>query len=522
MLLLGLLVSLTATTAPAQAVTLQEEIDLGRKLDVEILKQTPLSTDKQAQKEIDELGQRLVKAGIRRPEIQYHFRILQDNDFNAFSTPGGYVYFTDRLWNVLRKDERIGVLAHEIIHSDRRHALDAMLKAQRRSIWLAVLLTAVNANNTWANIADMAHSLYTLKYSRGDERQADELGVELCQKAGFNPAGLLLAMRKIARFQTEQGGEPPKIFSSHPPTPERLQYITELLTKMGVPIPPEDVKGASVPGKIGEIKSARADFIEFTSSSPLKQGDVVWVMGPGWDFHYEKRTGKPVARAIVRTTGSVYGADVWPMDNAGSKDITKGAGVYAPASPKPETGVGSFEWRSRKPGDRATLRLETPAKPLDRFLARQVVWNADQTKLIYDNAGYVVVTGQPAESNYVALDRPEYSYAPVAADSVLVKLTDPDQKRWMGPIVSIGRSGGTIELLTQTSRDELSHDRDLGKRFDVVWPAWDPNEDYASRVIGKAAIKSLDKKIVLQMVSFSNGWTMADIQNGIDVYEEAK
>ena len=320
---LALLFALAAQPVAGWAVTLQEEIDLGKRLNDEILKQTPLSTDRAAQKEIDELGQRLVRAGIRRPEIEYHFQILQDDDFNAFAIPGGYVYFTQRLWNVMRKDERVGVLAHEIAHTDRRHAIDAMLKAQRRQIFLAILLTVVKANNTWANIADLAHSLYTLKYSRGDERQADEVGVELCQKAGFNPAGLLLAMRKINRFQSEQGGQPPKIFSSHPPTPERLQYLQQLLTRMNVPIPPEDVKDMPSPNRIGEVVRAAGGTVEFTSSKHLGDGDVVWIMRPGWDFYYENRTDRPAARAIVRGTGPNYSADVWPILRSEERRVGK-------------------------------------------------------------------------------------------------------------------------------------------------------------------------------------------------------
>lgn len=522
LLVLAVLCALAAQPVAGWAVTLQEEIDLGKRLNDEILKQTPLSTDRAAQKEIDELGQRLVKAGVRRPEIEYHFQILQDDDFNAFATPGGYVYFTERLWNVMRKDERVGVLAHEIAHTDGRHAIDAMLKAQKRQIFLAILLTAVKANNTWANIADMAHSLYTLKYSRGDEREADEVGVSLCQKAGFNPAGLLLAMRKINRFQSERGGEPPKIFSSHPPTPERLRYIEQLLTRMNVPIPPEDVKNVPSPNRIGEVARAAGGTLEFTSSKQLGDGDVVWVMGAGWDFYYENRTGKPVARAIVRGTGPNYSADVWPIPGAKSSEVAKGAGVHAPPAPKPETGVGRFQWRSRKPEDTADITLAKDLKPFDRLLARQTVWNQDFTKLVYDNTGYVVLTDAPAQKRYVALGRPEYSYAPVHADSILVKLKDPDEKRWVGPVVSIGRGGQTIEIATTRTRDQLARDQSLGKRFDVAVPAWDSRLEYVDRVVGKASVKSLDKKTVLQMISFSAGWGIENLENGFDVYEEPK
>lgn len=519
---LGLVLALGAVSAPVLAVTLQEEIELGKKLDVEILKQTPLSSDKQAQKEINDLGQKLVNAGIRRPEIEYHFKVIKDDDLNAFSTPGGYIYFSERLWDVLRRDERIGVLAHEIIHSDRRHGLDAMLNAQRRQMWLAVLLSAVNASSTWANIADLAHSLYTMKYSRADEREADRLGVDLCHKAGLNPAGLLLAMRKIKRFEEEAGARTPKIFSSHPPTKERLEYITQLLNNMGVPIPSESVNETQLGGFVGEITAVRADRIDFPSSKTLKVGDIVWVVGPGWDYHYENRTGRPVARGIVQTVGSTYSADIWPMPTAKAGQIKNGAGVYAFDPPKPETGAGRFEWRSRQTGDKASLVVDGGVKPFQRFLTRQIVWNADNNKLVYDNTGYVVALDSARSEPHVAITRPSYSYAPAAANSILVRFNDPDAKRWLGPIVSIGRSGQTIELATQRTRDELSSYQAVGKRFDVLRPAWDPKEDYSARLVGKAALRSLDRKIVLQMVGYAGGQSMDDVANGMDVYEEMK
>ncbi len=520
---LALILSVLAVVAsvasrPAGAVTLKEEVDLGRRLDGEILKQTPQVSDRQALKEIDELGQRLAK-GVWRPEIKYHFRILRDDDLNAFSTPGGYVYFSDHLWNVLRRDERIGVLAHEIVHSDRRHALDAILKAQRRQIWIAVLLTAVKANETWANVADLAHQVYTLKYSRGDEQQADEVGVELCQKAGFNPAGLLLAMRKIRRFQDERGGQPPKIFSSHPPTAEREQYLTKLLQSQGVPIPPEDVKDVPNPHRIGQVDAGDGQRVRFTTSQSLDKGSAVWLMGSGWDYHYENHTQVPIARAVVTSDASPYEAVVWPMPVGRANEIGKGTGVYAPPVPKPEDGVGKVVPVSHAVGDVGNLQLASELPRLQRLLARQVVWDKNYTKLIYDNVGYVVLTGGPGESKFVSLSRPRYSYAPVSENSILVKLSDPDQKRWYGPVVSIGRSGQTIELTTDRTRETLAGDRDSGKSFDVAIPAWDPMESYESRVVGTALLKSLDKKIVLQMTGFTLGWSMAAVHNGFDIYE---
>lgn len=507
--------ALTIACAPAMGISLREEIDLGKKIDSEILKQYALTNDEEALRQINEYGEKLIQ-GVWRPEIKYHFRILKDDQMNAFATPGGYVYFTERLWNTLREDERIGVLAHEIAHTDRRHALDAISKQQRRRLWMAVILTAVGASRIWGDVAGLAESLYTLKYSRGDEQQADEVGVELCEKAGYNAAGLLMAMRKIQRFQTEAGGEPPKIFSSHPPTRERLDYLRNLLVGKGVEIPPEDVVDEANPHLIGTVTVVDGRVVQFTHTEPRANDDIVWLMRPGWDFYYEKRTSVPIARGVVTgsTGNDTLTAETWPMPYARKGDIAAGVGVYAPPTPDIGQSVGTVH--QLDPEAPTVGRLESAERllALDRLLARQVVWNDDRTVLVTDNVGYLVVLDPANEVGFVAAQRGKYAYAPVAAGSALTRFSDPDQDRWVGPIVSIGRGGRTVEVLPNRL---LSAE----KTYEIAYPAWDPSDSYRTRVVGTAGFAPEGGKMVLKMTGFRNGWSIERIRNAFDVYEAA-
>ncbi len=521
LLIAGLLIAFGAACIPAGAVTVEQEIKLGKQINEEILRQTPVSSDAEAQKEIEEYGQQLAK-GVKRTEIKYHFVILKDDELNAFSIPGGYVYFNEHLWNIMRKDERIGILGHEMTHVDRRHALDAMLDAQRRQIWLAVLLTAVKANNTWGNVADLCHQIYSLKFSRIDEQQADEGSVYLCQKAGYNPAGILLAMRKIQRFETEQGGAPPKILADHPPSAERVHYLQQLLTKLGVPIPPETAKDIPNPYRIGEVTSVTNGDVEFTSSKQLAPGDVVWLMTFGWDYRYEDRTTVPAARAVVEGMASAYKAAFRILPGIAPQKIVKGLGVYLPPAPNPETGVGRVEPLTNQPGDPGQLVTSDHLDRFQRFLAREVVWNKDRSELIYDSTGYIVVTNPLANPPFISASRPCYGYAPLQSHSILAKVDDPEGNRWVGPILSIGRNSGTIEVLPDRAMDQLSRDKTAGKRYKIAFPAWDSTEPLEKRIIGTAVLKSFDKKIVLQMIGYSNGHCIDDINTGYDVYEEIK
>lgn len=506
-LILGVFLALAALPNAVQAMSVQEEIDTGKKIDAQIMKENKLYPDETAQKEMEQYGQKLAKY-VKRTQIPYHFKILKDNEFNAFSIPGGYVYFTDRLWNVLRKDERIGVIGHEITHVDKRHAIDAISKQQTRQTILAVILAATKAGDIWNNVASVAEQMYTLKYSRTDEEQADYGSVDLCMKAGYNPAGILLAMYKIKRFEDESGGAPPKIFSDHPPTKERLQYLKQLLVSKGIAVPEENVETASTPNKLGDVTSVNGDTVTFTSDKPLKIGDMVWLMREGWDSHYEKRTGVPAARGMVITTGQAPTAKVWVIKSAKPTQPTNGMGVYAPPVPAQEKGIGSFTLDASV----AHMRMDQKPQMLERLLAIQPVWNKDYSQLVNKPVGYLVVTDPTSATGYVAVQDQDYSYAPMETNSPLVKLDDPDHERWIGPIVSIGRSGATIEVKTSRALDK-------SKTYEVLYPAWDKEDTYKKRIIGTAKLQSTDHKIVLKITDFSGGFSINDVQNGFDVYE---
>ena len=494
----------------AWAVTLGEEIDLGFKIDAEIMRDNRLYQDSDAQKEINTYGKALVKH-VKRPNIEYYFKILDDDTMNAFSIPGGYVYFTSRLWNVLREDERKGVIAHEIMHVDERHALDAISKQRKRQTILSVILIATKASRLAGDVASMAEQLYSLKFSRADEEEADTGAVEMCKKAEYNPAGILLAMYKIRRFEDEAGGGPPKIFSDHPPTKERLDYLKKLLATRNIPVPEEKVEDAARADKIGEVTSTDKSTMTFTSSKPLKVGDVVWVTRDGWDSRYEKRTAVPSARGVVTALdASNYTAQFWMFANSKKWPVAKGMEVYAPPLPELKKGIGMLVADSGK----YNLKLDSSPQLYDRLLAQQIVWNKDNTQLIVDSAGYVVVSDPQKPSGYVGVQRAKYSYAPMESGAQLVKYNDPDQKRWVGPVLSIGRRNATIEI--------PSLKLDSSGNYDVLYPAWNSTDTYEQRRVGKARWQSgSGGKVVLKLELFSPGWSIADVQNGFDVYETA-
>jgi len=509
---LALFVTFLLVPASSWAISLQQEKEIGRSLDQEYLKKYSLTKDEAIAKDINDLGQRLAQF-VDRKEIEYTFRIIVDDQLNAFSIPAGYIYFTDRLWNTFREDERVGVLAHEIVHSDKRHALDAILKHNRRRLWTDVVLILLNASQSWFNLADAVNTMHELKYSRGDERQADEAGVQLCVKAGMNPAGLLLAMRKIRRFEDEAGGTPPKIFSSHPPTDERLRYLEEMMRDLGVAIPPEDIEEVPYPDKIGSVARVSGSTVGFVSSRTLRQGDVVWVMRPGWDYRYEKRTSVPSARCVVKTVGDTYTATATSVNPAVKAPYPLGSAIHAPAPPSRPTGFAAFT-----AGERGSVLAPANAtnhfKPFDRFAAHTQVWSRLENVPIYDRAGYVVITQTDPDVRYTTWTAPQYAYAPPEEGSVLIPVSDADQGRWIGPVISIGRVSGSVEVMPSQPMNQY-------KTYEIVVPPVNAEETYQSRVCATARFAPEKNKMVLKITSFNQNWNISRIQTGMDIYESA-
>lgn len=507
-LVVALTTALASMPRPVLAVTLQEEIELGKKIDAEVLKENPLSSDQSAQDEITRLGQIIVqKGGIRRPEIQYHFKVISGDDLNAFAVPGGYIYFTERLWNVLRTDERAGVLAHEIVHADRRHGLDAVLKLQKRSTILGAILIITGANQTIGDVVGVANQLYTLKYSRADERQADEIGTDLLKASNLNPAGLLMAMRKIGRFQSESGGRMPTILSSHPDTQERVRYLSEHLTKLGVPVPPEAITTRTSEGRIGAVVSRSGDTVVFSSSQPLKEGDAVWLMSKGWDYYFEHQVSVPSARVVVTAVKGNYTGRLYTIDAQKARAIARGSEVYMPPAPSPVAGVAVIKNSSLMASEGYT------PKKLDRLLAKDTVWDPKAEQLVQDSTAYVVLTEPANRNGYVSVQRARYSYAPLGSGSTLVRLDDPDEARWVGIVVSVGRSSKQVEVLA-------SKPLAISKVYEIAQPAWDKS-GYGTRVIATAKFTQSSGKVVMNVVNYTPGFSIADINNGYDIYEQA-
>lgn len=160
---------------------------------------------------------------------EYSFDVIDSKEVNAFAFPGGPVFFYTGLMDKLRtEDELGGVLAHELTHVRKEHWARQYEDAQKRNILITLGLILTRANRTIGDVAGVANSLYTLKYSRKSETEADDGGLAAMVQAGYNPEG----MADVFRMLSQQGGKAPEFLSSHPADSARIRRIEDRASKM--------------------------------------------------------------------------------------------------------------------------------------------------------------------------------------------------------------------------------------------------------------------------------------------------
>ncbi|RMH06868.1 MAG: hypothetical protein D6704_06205 [Nitrospirae bacterium] len=166
-----------------------------------------------------------------RPELNFHFAILNSEEQNAFAAPGGYIFVTIGLLKALTNEaELAGVLAHEIAHVTKRHMLQTIQRGALLESVSELTLSAMNKDpQLFSNlINEMTDILFTKGLDKTFEYEADAVGVDYAYRAGYNPQGL---RDYLATLQRQQGRVQSRFFTTHPPISIRIQKMTEVLAQ---------------------------------------------------------------------------------------------------------------------------------------------------------------------------------------------------------------------------------------------------------------------------------------------------
>ncbi len=204
-----------------------QEISIGQEQDLQVKKEMGIYNDPALQQYVSDIGMRLAKLS-ERPNLPWHFAVVDQPAVNAFALPGGYIYITRGILPFLDDEaELAGVLGHEIGHVTARHAAQQYTRSIGGTIGLAALSIFVPAARPLGDVASSALGVLFLKYGRGDELQADSLGAKYEAAGGWDPAGIPGMLSTLGRLDEAAGEKKgvPNWLSTHPDPLSRVKEI---------------------------------------------------------------------------------------------------------------------------------------------------------------------------------------------------------------------------------------------------------------------------------------------------------
>jgi len=204
----------------------EQEVAMGAEYDPSVIATFGLYEDEALLSFLTEKGTELAKVS-HRPNLDYHFRILDSPVVNAFAVPGGYIYFTRGILGQFNSEaELVGVLGHELGHVTARHSASQQSKQQLGQIVLISGLAISPEFRYFGDFAMQGMQLLFLKFSRDNENESDRLGVEYSSKIGYDAHKMADFFKVLEDMQLadNQGGVP-TFLSTHPNPGDRYQAV---------------------------------------------------------------------------------------------------------------------------------------------------------------------------------------------------------------------------------------------------------------------------------------------------------
>jgi predicted Zn-dependent protease len=204
-----------------------QEIQLGQQMDVEVRREMGVYNDPALLRYIEDVGLRLARTSDR-PNLPWHFTVVDVPAVNAFALPGGYIYLTRGILPFLDNEAQLaGVLGHEIGHVTARHSAQQYTKSASAGIGLTLLSIFVPESRPFGGLAESGLGLLFLKYGRDAERQADSLGADYSARSGWDPNGVAGMLSTLARLEEAGGSRKgvPNWLTTHPAPAERFQEV---------------------------------------------------------------------------------------------------------------------------------------------------------------------------------------------------------------------------------------------------------------------------------------------------------
>jgi len=204
-------------------ISTEKEIEIGRGVAATIAGRYPVSTDAALTRYVNLVGL-TVASQDPRGDITYHFAVLETPTVNAFAAPGGYVFVTRGALGLMHSEaELAGVLAHEVGHVNRRHVINQIRKSDTmREVKDQLDLTGTMLDR----VVGAGSDALFMGLSRGDELEADSLGLEYASSAGYDPGGLAAFISRLDQHAGE--GALADFYATHPRPNERVERLAAI------------------------------------------------------------------------------------------------------------------------------------------------------------------------------------------------------------------------------------------------------------------------------------------------------
>ena len=205
------------------------DLDRGRNRQVRTTSRSATSytivTDPLLNQWVNEVGNKLWSQVARR-DVPYNVKILDEPDVNSFTTLGGYIYINEGALDFAQSDDELaGVIGHETGHNERRHTVTLPAKVQ--ALNLLVGIASIFSPFIY-RFGQLAEAGIIAKMSRADELQADQYGVFLMSRAGYDPDAMVTFMQHLGSAYAEHDNFVDKYFEDHPGVPDRVSHLLGL------------------------------------------------------------------------------------------------------------------------------------------------------------------------------------------------------------------------------------------------------------------------------------------------------
>ncbi len=241
----------TQVLSSTQDMDYQTERTIGEALALEGLQRFGKPVANERLQEYVNLVGDAVAANSTRPTIPYRFAVLDSPVMNAFSTPGGIIFISKALLDIMDNEaELAGVLAHEVGHVAGKHALGTIRRGQFLSgvgTITAATMKGDQGKQFQSMVGDLQEVLFVKGLDKDLEFQADAMAMESAYRTGYDPRGLIEVLQKLQRIEATAGHKAGSWFSTHPPLDERIARLERQLKKY-----PDTAKLARLPDRFAK------------------------------------------------------------------------------------------------------------------------------------------------------------------------------------------------------------------------------------------------------------------------------